>query len=82
MSAAVTASGVMYAWGYGDTDMLGKGNDDSDEPVPRQLNPSKHFPATGGIAVSLGGHHAAWLAVPHADSLATEARAEKMLRAA
>ncbi len=81
VSAAVTASGAMYAWGYGDTSILGKGDDTGDENAPRRLMASKHFPAAGGIAVSLGGQHAAWLAAPPADALAAEAPAEKMRRA-
>ena len=81
-SAAVTASGAVYVWGCNNTAMLGKGDDDSDEVVPRRLKPSKTFPAAGGIAVSLGGQHAAWLAAPPADALVSEGRAEKMRRAA
>jgi hypothetical protein len=81
-SAAVTTSGAMYVWGYGGTAMLGKGDDDLDELVPHRLAASKHFSAAGGISVTLGGQHAAWLAAPPADPLAAEAPAEKLRRSA
>ena len=62
VSGAVTKGGAMYVWGYGDTGQLGKGDDDTDEALPMRLTAKRAFPATGGIALSLGGQHAAWLA--------------------
>lgn len=81
VSAAVTASGAMYAWGYGETSMLGK-DDDADEVTPCALTAAKRFPATGGIAVALGGQHAAWLAAAPPDAIDTEAPAKKLHRLA
>ena len=80
VSAAIAESGAMYMWGYGDTGMLGKGPDDSDEVAPRRLAPSKRFPAVGGISVSLGGQHAAWLSKPLADALVADAPSAKVQR--
>ena len=87
-SAAVAQDGSMHAWGFGSTGMLGKGKDskgnedDTDEPRPRLIAPSKHFPAVGGIAVAVGGQHAMWLAQPLGDGLAAEARDLKRERRA
>jgi len=61
VSAAVAESGALYVWGYGDTGQLGKGADDAHEIVPFRLPTSRSFPEAGGISVSLGGQHAAWL---------------------
>lgn len=61
VSAAVAEGGALYVWGYGDTGQLGKGADDTDEIVPLRLPSSRGFPAAGGLSVSLGGQHAAWL---------------------
>ena len=66
VSGAITKSGLMFVWGYGTTGQLGKGDDD-DEALPLRLKPTRSFPASGGIAVSLGGQHAAWLAAPAHD---------------
>jgi hypothetical protein len=80
VSAAVTASGAMYAWGSGDgPPMLGKGDDGDDDNAPRRLTASARFAAAGGIAVSLGGQHAAWLAAAAAED-APQAPAAKMRR--
>ena len=90
VSAAVTASGDMYAWGFNDTSMLGiigddggKGGKDgsTDEHAPRRLTAGARFGAAGGIAVSLGGQHAAWLVAEEEDAAAApHAPAAKMRR--
>ena len=80
VSAAVTSSGSMFVWGYGDTAMLGKGDDDSDEVLPMRLKGTRNFPAKGGIAVSLGGQHAAWLAAAPGDIADAHGKGEKARR--
>ncbi len=89
VSAAVTASGAKYVWGFNDTSMLGIGDDggkrggkggSTDEHAPRRLTASARFSAAGGIAVSLGGQHAAWLVAEEEDAAAPHAPAAKMRR--
>ena len=66
VSACVTRSGACYSWGYGDTSMLGKPGE-GDETTPHKLAASNQFSASGGITVSVGGQHMAWLAAPMGD---------------
>lgn len=79
-SACVRGDGAMCAWGYGETAMLGKGDEDeADEAAPRAMAPTRRFPGTGGLAVSLGGQHALWVARAP-PGLAGEERDEKRRR--
>jgi regulator of chromosome condensation len=80
VSAAITATGSMYAWGFGDTSQLGKGSDDSDEVLPYRLKPTRRFPATGGIAVAMGGQHGLWLAAAPADDWEEQGKTKTLKR--
>ena len=86
--AAVTAGGGMFVWGCNDADVLGTKIDAESgvERTPRLLTASASCPASGAVAVSIGGLRGAWLlAAPqhpaHAEAL-KEAPAKKKQRTA
>lgn len=61
---ALTESGAVFSWGYGDMLALGHGVD-QDENRPRQLNWSKtKFGAAEFLQIEAGGQHSAILARP------------------
>jgi len=63
VTAAVTASGAVYVWGYGDTCQLGKpGGDESDELSPMRMKPNKYFSGNTAKQVAFGGQHACMIA--------------------
>eukprot|EP00959_Pyramimonas_sp_CCMP1952_P012694 268415-Pyramimonas_sp.AAC.1 len=62
VSGAVTQSGAVYVWGYGETCQLGKGKDEKDEIEPVRMKANKAFSGNTGLILSFGGQHSAMIA--------------------
>mmetsp|Transcript_7662 Transcript_7662/g.15589 ORF Transcript_7662/g.15589 Transcript_7662/m.15589 type:complete len:511 (-) Transcript_7662:134-1666(-) len=62
VSSAITQSGAVYVWGYGETCQLGKGKDETDEIEPVRMKANKAFSGNTGLLLSFGGQHSAMIA--------------------
>ena len=63
VSGCFAKDGTTWLWGFGTSNQLGKGDDDEDEIVPRQLKETNRF--TGNVVqLEFGGQHVALLSDP------------------
>ncbi|KAK2077816.1 hypothetical protein QBZ16_004664 [Prototheca wickerhamii] len=64
VSGVYSSDGDAWLWGFGTNNQLGKGDDDSDEVLPKKLAITKRLVGQKIVALEFGGQHAAMLVVP------------------